>query len=233
MTRGLVLLDRDPFGEWCLVFVQATLALVHCRGCVHRARLLPSDVLARKTYGLSVIEHACAEYVPGKQGLRAVVDSLLGPGPQHATLHAWTEGLGRHALGRDLGPRAFGDPFTAVLAEVRVHCPSSEPVLARASPLVDPRRYRSEPRRERLSALARLLLIAKALDEKKSDLPLCAWRRRVIGFALASPFSFPTGISRTAIERGVARKRQSPRRKPHSGDEKCPPRSRSPPGASS
>jgi hypothetical protein len=212
--------------------LRATIALVRCDGCSHRFRLLPSDVLSRKTYGLSLIEQVCAQYVSGKQSLRCVVDSLLGKSPQHSTLHAWTEGLGRHALGRDRVAGAFGDPLSAVVAETSTRCPSLKSVLSVAAPPVNPRRYRSEPRRERLSALARLLFLASSLDEKRSGLPLCAWRRRALGFSLLSPFAFPTGFSCTAMEHVVAKSCHSRHRKQDSGGEKCRPRARSPPGAS-
>ena len=234
VDRGLVLLKRDACGEWLAVVACVTIALVRCGGCSGRFRLLPSDVLARKTYGLSVIEYTCAQYVPGETGLRGIVNSLRGDGPKHSTLHAWTEGLGRHALGRDRVDRAFGDPVSAVVAETQKRCPSLKTALAVQAPLVDPRRYRSEPRRERLSALAQLLFLARSLDLKdQSGLPWCAWRRRAIGFSLSSPFQFPTGFSCTPIEHVVAKSCHSRHRKQDSGGEKCRPRARSPPGASS
>ena len=55
VTRGLVLLELDEFGEFHTVRVEAQIALARCPRCGTRPRVLPYDVLPRKLYALTVI----------------------------------------------------------------------------------------------------------------------------------------------------------------------------------
>jgi hypothetical protein len=231
VRRGLVVLEVDEYGVAQTRRVEAEFALARCRSCGRRSRVLPSDVLPHKTYGLAVIEHVVAQYATWKHSLRTVAWSLPG---EHAlaysTLHAWTEGLGAYALGRSIGEVAGADPFAAVLRETKTRCPEVGEI-ARKEGSVDPRRYRSEPRRERLEVLPSCLEVARQVDDGSlAGGPLCAWRRRALGFSLSSPFSFRTGLSRTAFERIHSRKRDPAGQTAAAGGRPCETRTRSPPG---
>ena len=234
VLRPVVLLERDDHGVPQAVERDLTVALARCQSCGHRCRVLPSDVLPRKTYSLPVIERLAMAYAEGEGSLREVAWSLLGEHtPQHTTLHAWTEGLGAHASGRPQGDVHGGDAFAAVLAETRARWPLAEA----PEPWIDPRRYRSEPRHERLIALAGLGPLARSIPGVAAQAPLTGWRQLALGFGLACPLTFRTGRSCTWIGHGDrARVDPEPPSSPHQGSRSCPSRSSrtmSPPGASS
>jgi hypothetical protein len=226
--RGLVWLEQDTYGQKEAVDERAIVAMARCQDCGHRCRVLPSDVLPGKTYALSVIEHLAARYVAGDGSLRRVAWSLLGERtPQHTTLHAWTEGLGAHVLGRDA---TRGEPHSAMVAETAVRWPS---MVSVTTPSIDPRRYRSEPRHERLSAVATLMQMARAIPDIAAATPLADWRRLAIGLGVSSPLSFRTGCSCTPIEQVPSAAARSCAPCPSKRSNLPPSRTRSPPGASS
>jgi len=139
-----------------------------------RTRVLPSAVVARKVHSLALIEHQLARYAGGERSLRQVSWDLLGEKtPAHTSLFGWSEGLGAHALGRAKSGPAPEKPVSRLLSESESRCPSIGPVLVHPAP-VDPRRYRSSPRRERLSAMATLLVVA---GSRAAPAPLSEWRR--------------------------------------------------------
>jgi len=141
VERGLVLLEPDEYGVPTMVQRRATVAIARCCRCGSRRRVLPCDVLPRKTYGLSVIEHEVSAYSAGDRSLRDVACQLGDRTPAHTTLHGWTEGLGAHALGRP-GGELGGAPMSRLIAEAEprvVGITESQ----RTEPTPDPRRYRS------------------------------------------------------------------------------------------
>lgn len=118
VSRGLSLLEPDGLGEFETVELQARLALAYCPPV-------------------------------WTQTLRGAVWSMLGARtPAHTTLHAWTEGLGAHALGLPAGEfpgPSGGWPFARVLGEAQARVPELAHVCSGAV-AVNPRRYRSEGR---------------------------------------------------------------------------------------
>ena len=123
VRRGLVLLEADAVGELTTVTIVAVVAIAKCNRCGARARVLPCEVLPRKTFGLTVIEHEVARYAHGDRSLRQVAWSQLGEkAPAHTTLHGWTEGLGAHALGRP-GGDAGGAPMSRFVTEATSRAP--------------------------------------------------------------------------------------------------------------
>ncbi|MBM4061047.1 MAG: hypothetical protein FJ265_08110 [Planctomycetes bacterium] len=230
VIRSFGWLERDHFGQPMARRGQVALAMAFCaRG--HRIRVLPCDMLRFKRYALSLIEHEVAAYLAGDVSLRQVAWSLHGePTPQHTTLHAWTEGLGAHVLGRDA---VAGEPHTAMVAETLARWPEVATATTTALPAIDSRRYRSEARRERLAAVALLLAMAAAvLALRDSASRLTAWRGLAIGFGVTSPLSFRTGRPCTAIEQAVTQTAASCRAWPRPTRRSPPNRTRSPPGAS-
>jgi hypothetical protein len=156
-------------------------------------------VLPQKTYALPVIEHLSREYVRGRKSLRTVAWGLLGDSPQHTTLHGWTEGLGAHALGRDY---AHGEPCSASERATKDRWPSTVPAPL---PPIDDRRYRSEARKERLAAVATVLLFAAAIPVIAKVTPLSDWRRLLVELGLRSPLLFRSDHRATRIEHVVGR----------------------------
>lgn len=233
VERGLVLLEPDEFDVLEVVEVRAAIALARCQRCGTRRRVLPCDALPRKTYGLAVIEHEVSDYSRGGRSLRQVAWSQLGEQtPAHTTLHGWTEGFGAYVLGRpggDLG----GAPISRLIAEAEPRVPEIGDVLRAAAPTPDPRRYRSEARRERLAAV----MLAMSLVTVISGLPhphaMAACRRLSLAWSDVSALEFPSRILCTPIEHlnGLAPPR-SRASTPRSRD-RCPIRTRSPPDASS
>ena len=233
MSRGLILLEPDAAGELCTVAVRARIALARCGRCGARVRVLPDDVLPYKRYALAVMGAEMATYAQGGSSLRGVAWSLLGERtPSHATLHGWTEGLGAHALGLPSG--ALGAmPFSRFLAEAQARMPSLR-ARFEAHYEVDPRRYRSAARRERLAALAMVLALARELSEcPATHDSLAHCRRLTLAWSGSCVLVFPSRLLCTAIEhRGGAVARAS-HRGPQMNRPRCPIRTRSPPGASS
>lgn len=231
VTRGLVLLEPDESDELEMVPLVATVAICRCIRCDTRSRVLPCDALPRKTYGLAVIEHDVSEYSRGDRSLRQVAWSQLGGRtPAHTTLHGWTEGLGAHALGRpggDLG----GAPMSRFVADAEPRLPAvAEALLADVHS--DPRRYRSEPRRDRLAAVIRTMAVVKTVAGMNHPHTMAECRRLALAWSQSSVLVFPSRLLCTAIEhRG---RLESPRSRAScpSNRDRCPIRTRSPPGAS-
>ncbi len=230
--RGLVLLERDEAGERVAEEVRARIALARCRCCGARWRVLPCDVIPRKQYSLAVMAEQMARYAEGGSSLREVAWNLLGDRvPSHTTLHGWTEGLGAHVLGLPAG-EAGGLPFSRVLAEAEVRVPPVRPVWE-APYRVDRRRYRSEPRRERLTAVARFNALTRTITGREAP---CGWvecRALITGWAGSCVWAFPSRLASTAIEHAGGADRRSWRPCPKKTPDRCPTRTRSPPGVSS
>ena len=232
VSRGLVLLEPDESGVLVTVRVDATIALARCELCGTHCRVLPCDVLPYKTYGLAVIEHEVSDYSRGDRSLRQVAWGQLGNRtPAHTTLHGWTEGLGAHALGRpggDLG----GVPMSRLVADAEPRVTGVAAAL-RAEALPDPRRYRTEARRDRLAAV----MVAMALVTIIAGLPhphaMAGCRRLALSWSQVSVLEFASRLRGTPIEHRD--RSESPRSRsssPRSRD-RCPTRTRSPPDASS
>ena len=119
VSRGVILLERDEFGELVSVALKAAIVLARCPRCGTRARVLPYDVLPYKQYSVAVITELASTYATGSASLRSVVWDLLGERtPAHTTLHGWTEGLGAHVLGLP-GGEAGGVPFSRFVVEAQ------------------------------------------------------------------------------------------------------------------
>lgn len=234
VSRGLVILGTDTLGLEILCRVLATIVLAFCPSCRHRPRVLPCDVLPRKTYSLPVIEKTGATYTDGHQSLRAVVWRLPGDQtPVHATLHAWTEGLGAFALGRPGGTVAGADSSSRILSETAARHPDVD-VTIDSSLDVDRRRYRSEARRERLSAVISIFSIAVLVTGAQSPDTLTEWRRMALSWRLPDTMRFATGIQCTRIEhRSPLKAAGSAPDAPPGGEKPCRARARSPPGDTS
>jgi len=234
------LIDDDT-GELVAKRHVLQVALVRCHVCKGRFRLLPADVLPHKHYGLAVIASIATAHVEANQSLRSAAwTTHLGQTPAHATLHAWTEGLGAFVLGRSFGtlPNAQPDQATVAIITTRWSALVTKP---QRPPQIDPCRYRSEARGERLLAVANVLTLAVAVidiatldvDLPLKQSPLCLWRLLAIGLGARAPFAFRTGITCTPSEHVVVSDPESPQLLQQTGDSVCETRSRSPPSASS
>jgi hypothetical protein len=239
VARPVVLLVDDGTGELLAERRTLWIALARCRACKGRFRVHPADVLPHKRYGLAVIATTAAAHVESNKSLRtAAWTTHTGQTPAHSTLHAWTEGFGAFALGRAFGSLPDAYPFVAIVAVTTARWSALASIQIQQA-RIDPRRHRSEARRERLAAVGNLLAVARAvvdaavLDVRKKQPPLCAWRQLAIGLGVPLPFAFRTGITCTPFEHGVGRDRESPELPQPTGDSACQTRSRSPPSASS
>jgi hypothetical protein len=232
VSRGLVLLERDAFGEQTTVSLTITLAMARCPQCGARFRVLPCDVLPHKVYGLAVIEHQAAQYARGDLSLRQVAWRQLGEkAPAHTTLHGWTEGIGAHALGRP-GGDAGGATISRFVAEAEARSPEVAGTM-RAHVDVDLRRYRSEARRERLAAVTRLLVLIRLVAGIAHPDAAAECRRLATTWSASSTLHFRSRLSCTAIEHPDRPKSAGSRIPPTTSRDPCLIRTRSPPGASS
>jgi hypothetical protein len=228
----LVVLERDEFGELQTVKLQTDIALARCLRCGTRPRVLPYDVLPYKQYSLAVITELVITYVTWNWGLRVVVWNLLGErNPSHTTLHGWTEGLGAHVLG--LPPAvADGAPFSRFVFEAEAQVAPVAP-LVHAPFGVDERRYCSEARRERLAGVAMLIAMAGMVVGAVTSNLLAECRRLALRWSNSCVLVFPSRFSCTAIEQLRGANRRRSRHPPSGSQDRCPTRTRSPPGASS
>jgi len=160
VDRGSFMLEKDDEGIDTVVKLTVVIVLVKCPICKSRFRLLPADILPHKHYSLPVIELSVSFYNRGDLSLRRVVwNQLYGERtPEHTTLHAWTEGLGAWWLGQAIGEVAFCVPATRIQAELEIRYPQMgslhcQPVW------INPQRYRSQGRRERLEACKRFEIV--------------------------------------------------------------------------
>jgi hypothetical protein len=168
--------------------------------CKSRYRLLPSDIVPHKLYTLPVIELSVSLYNRGDLSLRqAVWDQLYGERtPGHTTLHAWTEGLGGWWLGRPMGEVAFGVPATRIQAELQIRNPQmsslhSKPVW------INPQRYRSQGRRERLEACRRFEIVGTMIASE-NPWNFVELNGLIVSWGNWFGLGFKTGICCTASE---------------------------------
>jgi hypothetical protein len=220
-----------------------SVALVLCGICAGRFRLLPADVLPHKHYGLAVIASIGSVHVEANKSLRAAAWSThAGRTPAHSTVHAWTEGLGAFVLGRSFGCLPDAHPYQSIVAVIDARWSALETRSLRP-PLIDPLRYRTAARGERLAAVASILTLARTvldiatldvdLDLTPDRSPLCSLRQLAVRLGVPAPLLFRTGFKRTPSEHVVARDPESPGLPQPTGDSVCQTRSRSPPSASS
>ncbi len=232
VDRTAFILEKDEYGIDTVVERNVKIALVRCSICKCRYRLLPADIVPHKLYTLPVIELSVSLYNRGDLSLRQVAwDQLYGERtPQHTTLHGWTEGLGAYWLGRTVGEVAFSVPATRILAELEIRFPQMK-TLHSMPVRINPQRYRSQGRLERLEACKRFEIIGTMLDVKNT------WKfvelnRLIVSWGNSFGLGFRTGICCTAIEHmdstDVRSWRQISTKEPLS----CPIHGRSPPGDS-
>ena len=234
VERGIALLEADRFGVLTVVHVSGEIGLARCSetGCARRFRVLPGDVVPRKRYSLPVIERVITAYTSGAQSLRRVVWGVAGERVcAHTTLHGWTEGLGAYVLGRAAGEIVGEAPMSRLWVETESRRPELADVR-RQQPFVDPLRYRSEGRHDRLGAVAVLLRVSPLASGTGHPHSLTAWRLLALRWTASCLFLFRTSILCTRIERGIpseGRPCSSPSKRSRN---RWPTPTRSPPGAS-
>lgn len=219
MSRGIVLLENDAHGQPYTIKVVAEIALAYHAACKGRFRILPSNVPARKTFDIEVIEHVLHAYAEGGRSLRDVAWSLLGDRElHHSTVHAWSEGLGAHALGLPAGEVPGGTPISRLIAETRSRIPEILPLLE-GEFTVDPKRFRSQERRERLCAVNRILAVAVVASNDEHPCAFRRWRELALRWSKTCALLFRTGLACTA-NRQVGRSFARPFRPPPTGGRK-------------
>lgn len=235
VERGMALLEPDGFEVMTVVRLSGQIGLARCSPCSGRFRVLPGDVVLGKTYSLPIIEHAASRYVDGAQSLREVVRALPGERvPAHTTLHGWTEGLGAYVLGRAAGEIPGSAPMSRLWAETESHQRELTEALRdarREKPFVDPRRYESEGRCDRLGEVAVALRVAGLSSGVGHPMSLTAWRVLALGWTTSCLLLFRSQISCTRIEQVAPQigRRSSPTER---SQDQWPTPTRSPPGDS-
>jgi hypothetical protein len=194
------MLAKDDEGIDTVLKDTLKIVLVKCPVCKSRYRLLPADILAHKLYSLPVIELSVSLYNRGDLSLRHVAwDLLYGERtPAHTTLHGWSEGLGAWWQGRTMGEVAFCVPATRMRAQLQIRHPQMSS-LHSIPVWINPQRYRSQGRRERLEACRRFEIIGTMLAPE-STWKWCELNRLIISWGNWFGLGFKTGICCTAIE---------------------------------
>jgi hypothetical protein len=194
------MLEKDDYDIDTVVERKVKIVLARCPKCKCRCRVLPADIVPYKLYSLPVIELSVNLYNRGDLSLRKVAwDQLYGDRtPEHTTLHGWTEGLGAWWLGRAIGEVAYCVPATRMLAELEIRFPQMKSL--HSTPIwINPQRYRSQGRMERLEACKQFEIIGTMLDVKNT------WKwvelnGLIISWGNWFGLGFRTGICCTAIE---------------------------------
>lgn len=200
ISRTAFVLEVDDEGIDIIVERKLDIVLAKCPICKGRCRVLPADILPYKRYSLPVIGCSLNLYNRGDLSLRKVVwERLYGERtPEPNTLHGWTEGFGAWCLGRTTGEVAFSVPATRVVAELQAHYPQMNALLP-ISVRIDPRRYRSQGRKERLEACKRFQIIG-TLIEGRTDWKLSEINRLIVTWGSSFGLGFRTGMLSTVIE---------------------------------
>ncbi len=200
VDRTAFILEKDDYGIDTVVERKVKIALVRCPMCKSRYRVLPADILPHKLYTLPVIELAVSLYNRGDLSLRQVAwVQLYGERTaEHTTLHGWTEGLGAWYLGRTVGEVAFSVPATRILAELEIRF-SQVKSLHSIPVWINPQRYRSQGRLERLEACKRFEIISTML-EVKNTCKFVELNCLIISWGNSFGLGFRTGICCTPIE---------------------------------
>ena len=219
----------------CYLLEDFVVAQAACVRCGYSQRLLPADVLAGKRYSIDVYEAAALAYLERPGGLRQAVRSLGFYAPDFTTLHGWLGGLGGYATGLTTPQGAV--PAEALLEETRRRVLPDLNERWRQSAPVDPRRHRSERRREELEGVVRLLRIATAVALANGGPPtagaLTSWIVLTIGWFGVAAISWSARRAGTWIQpRAKRRAIGFGPRKPKPEDTPCRTRSRSPPSDS-
>ncbi len=230
VDRIALMLEKDGHGIDTVVKNQIKIALAKCPICKGRFRILPADILPYKHYTLPVIENGVRLYNPGHLSLRGVAwDGFYGERtPVHATIHGWTEGLGAYWSGRCFGEVEYALPASRIMAELETRLSSVGP-LHSIPAVVNPTRYLSQTRLERLEACQRLETICEILNVGS----FCEFNRLIINWGNSFGFCFRSAIRSTAFERIDSRNVISFSQQQSKEEEMiCQIRGRSPPGDS-
>jgi len=232
VDRTAFTLEKDDYGIDTVVESTVKIALVRCPICKSRYRLLPANILPCKLYTLPVIELAVSLYNRGDLSLRQVAwVQLYGQRtPEHTTLHGWTEGLGAYCLGRTVGEVAFAVPATRILAELEIRFPQMKS-LHSIPVRINPQRYRSQARCERLQACKRLEIIGTML-EVKNTWKFVELNRLIISWGNSFGLGFKTAICCTPIEHTDSTDMRAWLKITKKEPLSCPIHGRSPPGDS-
>ncbi len=201
VCRGSVWIRGRTF-----VYEKIKIAVAICRGGLrrHEIRVLPGDILPRKTYALPAQEHASRCYLQSGRGLRGTLSTFDGDVPHPSTLHGWVGGLGRFA--RERAPDPPGPPFAVVRQEIdqrvsfvfsRVFDQPVEISPDRCLVKEDDPESR-EIRRDDLEFATKLLRAARAALPQ-ADFPLTEMVRLFLVSALVAPPCFWARIRATPI----------------------------------
>jgi hypothetical protein len=232
VDRTAFMLKKDDYDIDTVVKGTVKIVLVKCPICKSRYRLLPADILPYKLYSLPVIELSVSLYNRGDLSLRQVAwEQLFGEHtPEHTTLHGWSEGMGAWWLGRRIGEVAFSVPATRIQAELEIRF--SQLKSWHSIPVrINPERYRSPGRCERLQACKRFEIISTML-KVKNTWKFVELNRLIISWGNWFGLGFKTAICCTPVEQVNSTDMRLWLKIANKEPLSCPTHGRSPPGDS-
>lgn len=156
-----------------------SIPLARCGRCGRRCRVLPEELLPRKTFGLGPIKRLLDAYLPHGPGLRSVVGAQGGDSPHPSTLWHWLQHLGTRVLDRTPPADRFLPRMAAIVEETARRLDDTLPALWHETLAVSREKHRSEARRERLVACLRLVRAAARLFSEVA-LTLVHWQHFLI-----------------------------------------------------
>ena len=240
VDRGVVW----PKGKRGAKFKWNLIPLARCHVCGGRFRVLPQEILPRKTYSLPVIENSCRSYPQSGKGLRKTVNSIKGNRPHFTTLHGWLGGLGVKALDREKVQKNrsakrrkkasySGKVFTtaALVAESAKKLKGGVVRKWHSQFNIPSWKYKNERRHDQLEACARLFTAASYLFPDE-PYPLTSWQSWLIKEVHVAGWVFSARSGCTAIQLSTTGQNVvSSSQKPKSQKKEKSHGSRSPPGS--
>jgi hypothetical protein len=202
VARGSVIIDSDD-GSIC--YRSMVIPLARCMKCERWNRVLPLELLPRKTYGIDVIELGIGQYVGGTTSYRETAASITvvnGQSPAHSTLYRWISGLGEKVLDRNPSIRDDYPPSNSAVMEQSARLLATDVAVRylSATVLIAHANYRSEHRYDQLAAVAKLLLIASVLFGVMR-VSLRRWNDLLLPSFFVAVWAFPCGFQGTPMQR--------------------------------
>jgi hypothetical protein len=178
--------------------------LARCEGCGRRIRVLPLELLPRKTYGIDAIELVIRRFLEDTKNYRETAASIVTIGAislGHSTLHRWITGLGEKTLDRQPSLHgAYPPPGSAVLAQSeRMLGVDVKDRYLNGAVEIALAKYRSEHRHDQLKAISKVLAIARVLFDTTYD-SLRKWNHLLLPTFFVAVWNFPSGFRGTPMK---------------------------------
>lgn len=197
-----------PGSDGSIVFIRLQIFIAICRKCHLHARVLPRELLPRKTFGLKVIETAFRNTLVRRRTLRKAVAGIVQPAghcPSYSTLWRWLDGFGERILDRNDWIKFLYPPLTSsvLMESFKRNGVNVADIFLNTVVEISPIKYRSPRREDQLSAVARLLVAADSLFPDHTGDALERWNLFLIPTFSVAVWVFPTSFPKTPMQQAI------------------------------